>query len=81
MCVALMFSASGAFALPQCPSDTKVTWTNCVGTITFANGDKYVGEYRDNKKTGQGTYTWNNGDKYVGEPDFVQSLGEVRRLG
>ena len=67
MCVALMFSAGGAFALPQCPSDTKVTWSNCVGTITFASGNKYVGEYRDDKRTGQGTFTWPNGDKYVGE--------------
>jgi len=34
---------------------------------TFANGDKYVGEYRDDKRNGQGTYTAPNGDKYVGE--------------
>ena len=67
MCVALMFSAGGAFALPQCPSDTKVTWSNCVGTYTWPNGDKYVGEYRDDKKTGQGTYTYADGNKYVGE--------------
>ena len=67
MCVALMFSAGGAFALPQCPSDTKVTWSNCVGTYTDANGNKYDGEWRDGKRTGQGTYTWPSGDKYVGE--------------
>ena len=34
---------------------------NCFGTYTFANGDKYVGEFRDNKKNGQGTYTFANG--------------------
>ena len=61
MCVALMFSAGGAFALPQCPSDTKVTWSNCVGTYTWPNGDKYVGEFRDDKLNGQGTYTFANG--------------------
>ena len=42
-------------------------WTNCIGTITFANGDKYVGEYKDAKYHGQGTYTFANGNKYVGE--------------
>ena len=30
-------------------------------------GDKYVGEYRDFKKHGQGTYTYANGDEYVGQ--------------
>ena len=35
--------------------------------ILLANGDKYVGEYKDGKQHGQGTYTYANGDKYVGE--------------
>ncbi|MCS5609154.1 MAG: trypsin-like peptidase domain-containing protein, partial [Candidatus Poribacteria bacterium] len=37
------------------------------GTYTFANGGKYVGEYRDNKWHGQGTYTFADGRKDVGE--------------
>ena len=53
--------------LPPCPSDQTAYWTNCVGTFNFSDGAKYVGEYRDDKRTGQGTYTWPNGDKYVGE--------------
>jgi hypothetical protein len=43
---------------------------NCLngqGTYTYANGDKYVGEWKDDKKNGKGTYTSANGDKYVGE--------------
>ena len=36
-------------------------------TTTYADGDKYVGEYQDNKRHGQGTYTYADGDKYVGE--------------
>ena len=28
---------------------------------------KYVGEYKDGKRHGQGTYTWSNGEKYKGE--------------
>ena len=28
---------------------------------------KYVGEYKDGKRHGQGTYTWFDGGKYEGE--------------
>ena len=37
------------------------------GTYTWADGDKYVGEFKAYAKYGQGTYTYANGDKYVGE--------------
>ena len=33
---------------------------------TWANGDKYVGEWKDGNRTGQGTLKWSNGNKYVG---------------
>lgn len=36
-------------------------------TITYPNGSKYVGEFKDDKPNGQGTLTWPNGTKYVGE--------------
>ena len=63
--VALMLSATASFALPACPSSGY--WHNCFGTFTFASGNKYVGEYKDNKRNGQGTYTFASGGKYVGE--------------
>ena len=56
-----------ASSLPACPSDTSTHWHNCFGTYTFADGDKYVGKFRNNKFNGQGTYTFANGNKYVGE--------------
>ena len=37
------------------------------GTATFADGSKYVGEFKDDKYDGQGTYTFADGAKYVGE--------------
>jgi hypothetical protein len=37
-----------------------------LGTSTFANGDKYVGEFKGDYN-GQGTYTFTSGSKYVGE--------------
>ena len=43
------------------------SWTNSSATVTFTDGDKYVGEYKDGKFNGQGTYTFANGNKYVGE--------------
>ena len=52
---------------PPCPSDQTENYHDCYGTYVFANGDTYVGEYKDNKYYGQGTYTYANGDKYVGE--------------
>ena len=37
------------------------------GTVTFATGEKYVGEFKDNQYHGQGTLTLPTGEKYVGE--------------
>jgi len=36
------------------------------GIMTFPDGRKYVGEFKD-KPNGQGTYTYPHGEKYVGE--------------
>ncbi len=55
-----------SFALPPCPSDHTQRFHNCVGTHIFANGDKYVGSYKDGHWN-QGTYTNTNGDRYFGE--------------
>ena len=42
---------------------------NCVngqGVFAFSNGDKYVGEFRDNKQHGQGNFTFPDGKKIAG---------------
>ena len=51
-----------------------LSWSNCVGecvngqgTYTWADGEKYVGQYKDGKANGQGTYTFPSGQKYVGQ--------------
>jgi hypothetical protein len=36
------------------------------GTMTWANGNKYVGAWKNHKRDGQGTMTCSNGNKYVG---------------
>ena len=34
---------------------------NGYGTHTWANGDKYIGEFKDNKANGQGTFIGTDG--------------------
>jgi len=67
MSVALMLSATASFALPNCPPDQTERYHNCFGTYTWTSGEKYVGEFRDDKTNGQGVRTYPNGNKYVGE--------------
>ena len=40
---------------------------NGQGDTTYANGDRYVGEYKDNKYNGQGTLTFADGRVWLGE--------------
>jgi hypothetical protein len=54
----LLGSAGMASALPPCPSDQNRYYDNCFGTYTYATGHKYVGEFRNDKRNGQGTYTF-----------------------
>ena len=44
--------------LPPC---SLLPFNDCFGTYTWANGDKYVGEWEDDKLYGRGTYTFANG--------------------
>ena len=60
-----LFYMGDAAALPDCPSSGY--FDNCYGSYEADNGDKYVGEWKDDKKHGQGTYTHASGEKYVGE--------------
>ena len=36
---------------------------NGLQTETYNNGDKYVGNFVDGKRSGEGTYTWESGEK------------------
>jgi len=38
-----------------------------LGSLTYPDGRKYVGEWKDGKRNGQGTQTLPNGMKYVGK--------------
>ena len=52
---ALLASVGSGFAsdLPDCPEyrhPTKSPWINCFGTFTWSDGDKYVGEFKDDEQ-------------------------------
>ena len=51
--VFLLLSSTEGWSLPPCPESG--VWNNCFGTHTYthANGEKYVGEWKDDKKHGQ----------------------------
>ena len=55
--------------LPACSGDY---WNNCYGSYAYANGDKYIGRWKDNQNNGQGIATFADGEKYVGQ--FKDSL-------
>src|SRR5260370_39198257 len=60
--------ATGENRLPPCRNDLPTSsWDNCQGTLTYADGTKFVGQFKDGKQNGQGTFTFGKGRKYVGE--------------
>ena len=80
--ILLLSLASSLYALPNCPSDQNQRYDNCFGTVTYAEGSKYVGEYKDDKGHGHGTYTFADGRKESGYymnneyvPDICEDMG------
>ena len=60
--VCLTVPAYGQSALPPCDLNVAATgWTNCQGTSIWADGHKYVGEFRDGKHHGRGILTFADG--------------------
>ncbi|MFZ9407518.1 MAG: caspase family protein [Burkholderiaceae bacterium] len=56
--------------LPQCRGDRLTTpWTDCRGSLTFATGNKYIGEFSNNKYHGRGLYISANG-RFTYEGNF-----------
>lgn len=64
---AVLSTTSPASDLPPCQGSNQAYWTNCFGTLTYDNGDKYAGEFRDGAFSGQGTYSYTKGDVYIGK--------------
>jgi hypothetical protein len=73
--IAWLGEASAQSSLPPCPP-IGYAWDGCVGTYTWGDGRKYVGEYRDGQPNGRGTITWPDGVNYVGEWRAGKSNGK-----
>ena len=52
-------------ALPPCPMSGY--FDNCFGAYMDADGNEYVGEWKDDKRHGHGASTFADGDQHVGE--------------
>ena len=48
------------YSPPQCVGGV-ASWNNCIGTYTWPDGARSVGEYNDGKQNGQGTLTLPDG--------------------
>ena len=74
--------ASG-MAISGANKDTLINWLNDIGkldgqgTLTYSDGRKYVGEFKNGKRNGQGILTYSDGRKYVGEFKNDKWIGQV----
>ena len=61
-------AVSGVARSPlYCPADQpREAWSDCFQELTFPNGVRYAGEFRDGKPDGQGRFEFANGNLYEG---------------
>jgi len=69
-------AAVGQSQLPLCPFDTKVIWTQCQGTTVDDGEEKYVGEFKDDRRNGHGTLTVANGKNTSVSSETARSTGK-----
>ena len=51
-------------SLPPCPANAP--WNNCYGERQLPSGATYIGEWKEDKRHGQGSSTWPDGQQYIG---------------
>ena len=64
LCLITSYISYAQNNLPPCNGD----YTGpCFGAFDYPSGNKYLGQWKDDKKNGQGTLTYASGDRYVGQ--------------
>ena len=77
LAIGLLTLLTSSFALPPCQGSDSSKWSNCYGSLNLANGETYVGEWKEKGvRTGQGTYTYSDGTKYIGEHKNNEANGQ-----
>ena len=66
-CLTRLVPATGPDTITHKMASVDIKQKGEMVTKIYDNGQKYVGEFKDDKKNGQGTYSWPDGKKYVGE--------------
>ena len=51
---ALFVSVGVSYALPDCPGEKSNNWDLCVGAHYYANGSRYIGEWKNGRRHGRG---------------------------
>ena len=64
--LSLLISCS-SFAQSNLPGCTSPPFNNCFGEWTHSTGDKYVGEWLNDKRNGEGVFEGFDGNKYIGQ--------------
>ena len=59
-------TAHGQSNLPACKGSDTTRWSNCSGSVTYSNGAKYVGEWKDGKRHGKGKFISEFGTQFEG---------------
>ena len=63
-----------ASALPLCIGDDITEWQNCEGTHFLANGDRYIGEWRNGKRGNGATHDEASGTVLITSTDGVLAM-------
>jgi hypothetical protein len=61
----IVIYVSNSWSLPDCSASPP--FNDCYGIYTWESGNKYEGEWKNNKRHGKGTLYFKDGDIYVGE--------------
>ena len=48
-------------------NDLMITWCFFTGEMTWTSGDKYIGDWEDNVRSGHGLYLYASGNRYKGQ--------------